>query len=897
MEGDIELSLGCLKYAINRRERDRLQFPFMLQVLESTTCWAKRSQYGTQKLSHIISVSDGFYKRTDCFIVDADAKIEPYSIISVSNIDFDVCIERGRDRVKIIGQILEHEIKVAGSTIGYFSGNPISLDQFQRGAMEIRNLLSDKLWRQVQQAKCCDVTFKFTALPGEPVVLAQKSALIAHSDVFEAQFEGGYLENNGVVQITDTEPRYMRSLVQYVFTQFVPLLSTLQAFEVLYLANKYMIKDLEKFCRNFIINTKTRKNSPKDIFKYMELNVKCCDDEIATFVLQEFARHTNAFIRQPGFLELSLSAVEMFLSQPNLNAHEWELLQAIRRWAKHKGVNTACTIESSECLHQILECVLWRSVPLKEAIIVNSWPELGFDRDTEFLTRISESNRRLPIEIDRVVPTILNRGYSLNRRYSTSKNFVIYTNLALDLVREEVECLNGYPVGPHTRESTHCSSVGPPFEIQGATVVPSYGVEKVNPRNNPADIKLRIDLSYDHQGHDLKKSNARSTFVTVLETAVSVKLFSFSTNQSGKEKEFHLKFTHDGYSHCTFEMLIMRDQLPNYQYNWDGKTQIDLQMRFYEADCINSRHKTTVRSQKLTRSRGRSRIKSRDDGRHNYMSGVGPVLRRLRGSPDRDIVYPSPRYHTYQDRMTEDRMNRSTSTEDVILVETPIREYSDSDQESRAWSPISPFTQSPRSPRSPRLVMRSPTPDSDHSVYSPSRQSPEYAPNHGTPPAYESEDERRLGQWGDASHNLSTSPIAESAGSPPSPVSISSASTPRYRTPSPQPGPSGHGNNRHKRWLNAQITPPAGSGRNSSPDYNPPSVAESEHAYSPSSRRFGAYSPDRLSPKYNPQMSPKYRPDSRSSGPSPHSNAESGPETSEREEDEAENEHEENGKY
>ena len=47
-----------------------------------------------------------------------------------------------------------------------------------------------------------------------------------------------------------------------------------------------MIKDLEKFCRNFIINTKTRKNSPKDIFKYMELNVKCCDDEIATFVLQ-----------------------------------------------------------------------------------------------------------------------------------------------------------------------------------------------------------------------------------------------------------------------------------------------------------------------------------------------------------------------------------------------------------------------------------------------------------------------------------------------------------------------------------------------------------------------------------------------------------------------------------
>ena len=38
-------------------------------------------------------------------------------------------------------------------------------------------------------------------MPGEPVVLAQKSPLIVHSDVFEAQFEGGYLENSGVVKV------------------------------------------------------------------------------------------------------------------------------------------------------------------------------------------------------------------------------------------------------------------------------------------------------------------------------------------------------------------------------------------------------------------------------------------------------------------------------------------------------------------------------------------------------------------------------------------------------------------------------------------------------------------------------------------------------------------------
>lgn len=35
----------------------------------------------------------------------------------------------------------------------------------------------------------------------------------------------------------------------------------------MYLANKYLIKDLDKFCRNFIINNKAKKTLPKDVFK------------------------------------------------------------------------------------------------------------------------------------------------------------------------------------------------------------------------------------------------------------------------------------------------------------------------------------------------------------------------------------------------------------------------------------------------------------------------------------------------------------------------------------------------------------------------------------------------------------------------------------------------------
>ncbi len=42
--------------------------------------------------------------------------------------------------------------------------------------------------------------------------------------------------------LLDTEPRYLRSLLQFLYTAHLPLLSISQAFGVLYLASKYIIK-------------------------------------------------------------------------------------------------------------------------------------------------------------------------------------------------------------------------------------------------------------------------------------------------------------------------------------------------------------------------------------------------------------------------------------------------------------------------------------------------------------------------------------------------------------------------------------------------------------------------------------------------------------------------------
>ena len=77
----------------------------------------------------------------------------------------------------------------------------------------------------MKEGRCCDVTFSFphcVASPTSPVptVKAQKNALIANSPVFEAQFEGGFSDaSSEEVAIMDTEPRYMRCLLQFIFTR------------------------------------------------------------------------------------------------------------------------------------------------------------------------------------------------------------------------------------------------------------------------------------------------------------------------------------------------------------------------------------------------------------------------------------------------------------------------------------------------------------------------------------------------------------------------------------------------------------------------------------------------------------------------------------------------------
>jgi len=655
----LEFSLGCLTHVVRgtRRDRDALTFPLVLQVLGSKDCQSRVSNKNGRSKSHelrkIVTVSDGFYSNEDCFLLTSNQHIELYTVIKIHNVDFEFNLERQMGKPKISGMILDFDIIARGSDVGYISGKPISIKNVEthsrsgKGDNIIHSIdsLSSKLWKQVKEGRCCDVTFSFphcstTDLATIPKVKAQKNALIANSPVFEAQFEGGFSDASSEdVPIMDTEPKYMRCLLQFIFTRFVPLTSLRQAFELLYLARKYIINDLEIYCKKFIMNNEKRLAGVTDVFQYLEMNGKSCDDEISQFVWSEFRRCANVLIRQPRFLEVDFDTLETILAESELNCHEWELAQAVKRWVVANDALVKCEeIDGEHCAHQLVECIRWEAMPIKECVMIQQWEELKLFQDRSFLTDIMEVQRARDgrnISHIEVVPSCINKQYSLNRIYHDDSNFVIYTTLTVDPLTLSVTCMHGQSAAQSTYQQTKCSTIGPPFELLSFYVVPSYGL------SNMSNNKVRLTVNLSCQG---KSFNADSDNLWV-RSKVNVTAFSFSPDFPAKEKEKDFNFWPDRDSSSSASLVFSNNEFIHYLHSEDGVQKLDLQLKFntdINTECGGDGRASPPKIMKPLRTSAQrfppmrprttydNRIDKVPDNRERHVNSVGRTLSLLR---------------------------------------------------------------------------------------------------------------------------------------------------------------------------------------------------------------------------------------------------------------------------
>jgi len=877
-EGFLEFSLGCLPHVVRCSQRDKLVFPLILQVLDSTDCQSrisnKNGRFKNTELRKIISVSDGFYSKVDCFLLTSNIHLDTYTVIKVHNIDFEHNLERQKDRPRISGMILEFDIIARGTDIGYFSGKPSLLrdlgthSRWGRGDNIIHSTdsLSSKLWKQVKEGRCCDVTFTFPHCASSPsatipTVKAQKNALIANSPVFEAQFEGGFSDaSSEEVAILDTEPKYMRCLLQFIFTRFVPLLSLRQAFEVLYLARKYIIQDLESYCKNFIMNNKKSLAGVTDVFQYLEMNGKSCDDDINQFVWSRFRSCANVLIRQPRFIEIDFDTLETFLSEPELNCHEWELIQAVRRWVNANNAAVKCEeVDSETCAHQLIECIRWNAMPIKECVLALEWNEFKLYHDRGFLSDVMEDQRRRDgrnLSHVEVVPSSINKEYSLNRLYHDDSNFVIYSSLVVDPLSLNITCLHGQSAAQYTFEQTKCSTIGPPFELISFYIVPSYGLSNIS--NN----RVRLTVNLSCQG---KSFNADSDNSDWVRSMVLLTVFSFSPEHPAKEMKKELNFWPDRDSSNFISVVFCNNELDHYLRTEDGNQKLDLQLQF-NTD-LNSDWTGRVSPPKIMkplRTCGPRVASFRQRTTYDNRIDIGPHRSRLESGVGRTVSY----LRTGSRRSGWGNINpqsqewrggrRSQSPERVadntIEIQTP--EYDQSD----AYGNV---TRSPQSPGSFVEVSRDPH-RYDNELDNEMRGF-DYAAD--------------IWEVGSVRERLNPSPLPSPLSperdpltprlrSPmrpchysPNPTAEHGYSPSPSRSPSPRPGPSGCTLNR--RRAHRETTSPYWSRvryQASSPTMRSPSASPPRHPQSPVVVMKPIGSPD--SPEYHElypfSASPKY---------------------------------------
>ena len=368
-----------------------------------------------------------------------------------------------------------------------------------------------------------------------------------------------------------------------IYSRSVPLFSLKQAFELLYLGDKYELHELKSYCNNFILHNKRSLAGVPDVFTYLEMNEKCQSEEVTQFVWAQLRKHANVLIRLPQFQDLDFQTLEAFLCESDLNAHEWELLEAVRRWVAGNGVSVACQEEggAGDCLHQLLECIRWKYTPVQECVMVQGWSEFQLSTDETFLTDILALQREdgPALSHNQVVANSVNKEYSSNRLYNSHQNFVIYTQITVDRDNNSISCLHGRKVSQLTYNQTKCHTVGPPFELSNFYIVPSYSLTSLS--NNRVKLTVNLACQGKNFGEDLMMQRFHRNRPSYLRSLVRLTVFSFSPSNAARSLEKEVNFWPDRDSSSFVTLTFSKEEVSRYlrQPESDLNRTMDLQLQ------------------------------------------------------------------------------------------------------------------------------------------------------------------------------------------------------------------------------------------------------------------------------------------------------------------------------
>ena len=156
---------------------------------------------------------------------------------------------------------------------------------------------------------------------------------MSRSEVWAAHFsDKATFCDQETVKVEDSSPAAFQKLLQWVHGTCPQLPSMLVVFDLLYLAEKYLMKDLQNLLHKKI--KEHLNNIPSNAFLVSELN-KTNNEEVLELVLETVDSNILPLILDPQQLILDFATVSLVLSRPSLHCDEYRLARWLLAWAKH----------------------------------------------------------------------------------------------------------------------------------------------------------------------------------------------------------------------------------------------------------------------------------------------------------------------------------------------------------------------------------------------------------------------------------------------------------------------------------------------------------------------------------------------------------------------------------
>lgn len=172
-----------------------------------------------------------------------------------------------------------------------------------------------------------DVKFVFPNCRNEEI-FGHTFFLSKKSPTFYTMFHGS-LKEGSTVKIVDSSRISFLELVKFIYTEMVDLTPE-NVLEVMYLANKYLIKKLSEQCEKFVKNNISIENSLAILKESIYFKCELIEKECVDFI----GKNTAQIMNHPNFLKTGKKTVKYLLALTMMNCDEITVFNLVIQWAQ-----------------------------------------------------------------------------------------------------------------------------------------------------------------------------------------------------------------------------------------------------------------------------------------------------------------------------------------------------------------------------------------------------------------------------------------------------------------------------------------------------------------------------------------------------------------------------------